>query len=94
MKNTIKRTIVLEVISTLIAVASLAFPVQAVTNGQPDQGKGGTAFGDSGGPALLGGTKTVLAVTSFGTNNNCACVGYYCRVGNQDVLDWINSFFP
>jgi len=58
----------------------------------PAQGKGGTAFGDSGGPVLLGGTDTVLAVTSFGTNNNCAGLGYYCRVDNQDVLDWINQF--
>lgn len=58
----------------------------------PAQGKGGTAFGDSGGPALLGGTDKVLAVTSFGTNNNCAGPGYYARVDTQDVLNWINSF--
>ena len=60
----------------------------------PAQGKGGTAFGDSGGPVLLGGTDTVLAVTSFGTNNNCAGIGYYCRVDNQDILSWIKSFLP
>ena len=56
------------------------------------QGKGSTAFGDSGGPALLGGTDTVLAVTSFGTDDNCASPGYYARVDTQDVLDWINEF--
>jgi len=58
----------------------------------PGQGKGGTAFGDSGGPALLGGTDTVLAVTSFGTNNNCAGTGYYCRVDKPETLDWIKGF--
>jgi len=58
----------------------------------PAQGKGGTAFGDSGGPALLGGTDTVLAVTSFGTNNNCAGTGYYCRIDKLDILEWIVTF--
>ncbi len=55
-------------------------------------GTGGTCFGDSGGPDLLGGTSTVLAVNSFVTNSNCAGVGYDTRVDVQDRLDWINSF--
>ncbi len=56
------------------------------------QGKGGTAFGDSGGPALLGGTNTILAVTSFGPNSNCAGVGYYCRVDNPVIWEWVNGY--
>ena len=56
------------------------------------QGKGGTAFGDSGGPTLLGSTSTILAVTSFGPNSNCAGVGYYFRVDTLDVLEWVNGF--
>ena len=56
------------------------------------QGKGGTAFGDSGGPVLRGGTNTILAVVSYGTNSNCAGVGYYQRVDIPAVLDWINDF--
>jgi hypothetical protein len=58
----------------------------------PGQGKGGTAFGDSGGPVLLAGTSTVLAVTSFGTNNNCAGNGYYYRIDQPETLSWINSY--
>ena len=58
----------------------------------PGGGTGGTCFGDSGGPDLLGGTDTVLAVNSYVTNINCAGVGYSSRVDIQEVLDWINSF--
>jgi hypothetical protein len=58
------------------------------------QGKGGTAFGDSGGPVLLGGTNTILATTSFGANSNCAGTGYYYRIDQPEVLEWINSFLP
>ena len=58
----------------------------------PGGGSGGTCFGDSGGPDLLGGTDTVLAVNSYVTNVNCGGVGYSQRVDIQEVLDWIRSF--
>jgi hypothetical protein len=58
----------------------------------PGGGKGGSCFGDSGGPDLLGDTDTVLAVNSFVTNINCAGNGYSSRVDIPVVLDWINSF--
>ena len=58
------------------------------------QGSGGTCFGDSGGPDLLAGTDTVLAVNSYVTNYNCSGVGYSQRVDTPDVLAWINSFLP
>lgn len=54
-------------------------------------GSGGTCFGDSGGPDLLAGTDTVLAVNSYVTNVNCSGVGYSSRV-DTSVLAWINSF--
>jgi hypothetical protein len=57
----------------------------------PGGGSGGICFGDSGGPDLLGGTNTVLAVNSYGTNYNCAGVGYSSRVDIPEVLDWISS---
>ena len=57
----------------------------------PAQGKGGTCFGDSGGPDILGGTSTILGVNSFVTNGNCAGVTYSQRVDLQDILDFIKS---
>jgi hypothetical protein len=59
----------------------------------PAQGKGGTCFGDSGGPDLLGGTDTILAVNSYVTNGNCAGVTYSNRIDTY-ALDFINSFLP
>ena len=60
----------------------------------PGGGTGGSCFGDSGGPDLLAGTDTVLAVNSYVTNYNCAGVGYSSRVDITEVLDWINGFLP
>lgn len=58
----------------------------------PGGGSGGTCFGDSGGPDLLGGSDTVLAVNSYVTNVNCSGVGYSSRVDIPELLTWINSF--
>jgi hypothetical protein len=60
----------------------------------PGGGSGGTCFGDSGGPDLLAGTRTVLAVNSYVTNSNCSGVGYSARVDVPAVLSWINGPHP
>ena len=58
----------------------------------PGGGKGGTCFGDSGGPDILSGTSIVLAVNSYVTNGNCTGVTYSSRVDIPEVLCWIESF--
>lgn len=57
----------------------------------PAKGKGGTCFGDSGGPNILTGTNIVLGVNSYVTNGNCAGVTYSQRVDLPDILNFINS---
>ena len=58
----------------------------------PSKGKGGVCFGDSGGPDLLAGTDTILAVNSLVTNTNCAGVTYSQRVDLPDILEFIQGF--
>jgi secreted trypsin-like serine protease len=55
------------------------------------QGSGGTCLGDSGGPDLLGGTDTILAINSYLTNTQCAGVTYSNRIDVPDILNWIMS---
>ena len=55
----------------------------------PSQGRGGTCFGDSGGPILLG--DTILGVNSFVNNDNCAGVTYSYRIDTAEALAFINS---
>jgi hypothetical protein len=58
----------------------------------PGKDQGGLCFGDSGGPDLLGGTDTVLAVNAYVTSYNCTGVGYSNRIDTADALDFINPF--
>jgi hypothetical protein len=58
----------------------------------PAQGKGGSCFGDSGGPDLLGGTNIILGVTALVNSSNCAGITYSQRVDLPEVLAFIESF--
>jgi Trypsin len=59
----------------------------------PASGRGGTCFGDSGGPVFLGGFESdvIVGVNSFVLNNNCAGVGFGYRVDSAEVQEWIES---
>jgi hypothetical protein len=58
----------------------------------PAQGKGGSCFGDSGGPNILGATDIVLALNSFVTNGNCSGVTYSFRIDTPEALAYIHQF--
>ncbi len=62
------------------------------TTANPGKDKGGTSFGDSGGPVLLEGTDIIVGLTSWGRNYNCAGISYAARVDTEIVQDWINEF--
>lgn len=55
-----------------------------------DAKHGGTCFGDSGGPILH--EDTLVAVTSFGLNGECAGIGGVFRIDRDVELGWISSF--
>jgi hypothetical protein len=57
------------------------------TSASPGNGRGGTCFGDSGGPVLYQGE--IVGVTSFGLNENCKGVDFAYRVDRAEVQDWI-----
>lgn len=55
----------------------------------PAQGRGGTCFGDSGGPIPYNNTDVIVAVNSFVSNQNCRGVGFAYRTHRQAVINWI-----
>ena len=59
------------------------------TSANPGNGRGGTCFGDSGGPLLYQGQ--IVGVTSFGLNRNCKGVDFAYRVDRKEVHTWVAS---
>ena len=68
------------------------FNLQLTAN--PGGGKGGTCFGDSGGPSFKDGYVTT--VTSYGYTSNCRYLGGLQRVDIPVVQSWLAGFgvFP
>ena len=55
-------------------------------------GRGGSCFGDSGGPVFVNNTNQVLAVVSFGFSGTCHGADYSWRVDTQPAYDFILPF--
>ena len=55
-------------------------------------GRGGTCFGDSGGPLLVNNTNEVVAVVSYGFSSTCHGADYSWRVDTQGSYDFIQPF--
>lgn len=55
-------------------------------------GKGGSCFGDSGGPVFINDTNEVLAVVSYGPSLTCHGADYSWRVDTESAQDFISSF--
>lgn len=53
---------------------------------------GGTCFGDSGGPVFYSNTNLVVAVTSFGMNNNCKGADFGYRVDTNAARDFLKTY--
>ena len=52
-------------------------------------GRGGTCFGDSGGPVFVNNTNEIIAVVSFGFSGTCHGADYSWRVDTQDSYDFL-----
>jgi secreted trypsin-like serine protease len=86
----------------LMAESKLTNLKSALTDGYNLQvnfngdGYGGACYGDSGGPVIYGRypSNTIVAITGWNNNGNCAGVSYFYRTDRQEVIDWILQTIP
>ena len=55
-------------------------------------GRGGTCFGDSGGPVFVNDTNDVIAVVSYGPSGTCHGADYSWRVDADDSYEFLGKF--
>jgi len=74
----------------IIGLGGVANGLNVQLSSSPGREGGGTCFGDSGGPTLLYGTDTIVAVTSFGMSANvCGGTEFNFRVDTEAVQQWM-----
>ena len=66
--------------------------VHTLNNPSAVGGRGGSCFGDSGGPLFVNNTNEVVAVVSFGNSSTCHGADYSWRVDTQPSYDFILPF--
>ena len=66
--------------------------VHTLNNPSAIGGRGGSCFGDSGGPLFVNNTNKVVAVVSFGFSPTCHGADYSWRVDTQSSYDFILPF--
>jgi hypothetical protein len=70
------------------------YNVHTSNNPSEVHGRGGSCFGDSGGPVMFNDTNVVVGIVSFGMNYNCKGADFAYRVDIQDTQDFIAEFYP
>lgn len=66
--------------------------LHTLNNPSETGGRGGTCFGDSGGPVFVNDTNRVVAVVSFGFSGTCHGADYSWRVDTVDSYDFVVPF--
>jgi len=66
--------------------------IHTLNNPSAIGGRGGTCFGDSGGPMFVNNTNEVVAVVSYGFSLTCHGADYSWRVDTQGSYDFILPF--
>jgi len=79
-------------IVSLSGKASKDGNVHTLNNPSAVGGRGGSCFGDSGGPLLVNDTNKVVAVVSYGFSATCHGADYSWRVDTQPSYDFISPF--
>ena len=79
-------------IASLTGRASKDGNVHTLNNPSDVGGRGGSCFGDSGGPLLVNNTNQVVAVVSYGFSSTCHGADYSWRVDTQPSYDFILPF--
>ena len=69
--------------------ASTSGNLHTLNNPSPIGGRGGTCFGDSGGPVLVNNTNEIIAVVSYGFSGTCHGADYSWRVDTKDSYEFI-----